>query len=70
MSVTAIEGVVKNGQIQVFGNIRLPENARVYIVVPELAPKQAHIFSPRLAHPEQAIDFVKEVTEEPADAQI
>ena len=70
MSVTAIEGVVKNGQIQLRGNIRLPENARVYIVIPELSPKVARIFSPRLAHPEQAKDFVKEVIEERADASL
>ena len=70
MSVTAIEGVVKNGQIQLKGNIRLPENARVYIVIPEFMPKVAHVFSPRLAHPEQAKDFIKEVIEEPADANL
>ena len=47
---------------------QLPERARVYVVVPgvEEAP-WFHIASPRLARPEPAVDFVKEVTEEPRD---
>ena len=49
--------------------VELPESAKVYVVVPgvEEAPR-FHIASPRLARPERAVDFVKEVTEEPRDA--
>ncbi len=66
MQVTAFEGVVENGQIRLKANIRLPENAQVYVIIPDLKAKQvAHIFSPRLAHPEQAADLKKEVVEEP-----
>ncbi|HJT34638.1 MAG TPA: hypothetical protein VJ783_21590 [Pirellulales bacterium] len=71
MRVTAVEGTVKNGQITLPPNVRLPENIKVYVVVPgasdSLAPS---IASPRLAHPEQAIDFQKEVIEESADADL
>lgn len=35
MHVTAIEGVVRNGQIQLTEDVKLPESARVYVVVPD-----------------------------------
>ena len=51
--------------------VALPENTKVYVVIPdvETAPP-AHIYSPRLAHPEQAPDFVKQVIEVTADAEL
>ena len=65
MNLIAFEGVVNNGQIKLPPNVQLPDNAKVFIVVPDAAPKPiAHIFSPRLANPAQAKDFVMEVTEE------
>lgn len=71
MRVTAVEGTVKNGQISLPANIHLPENAKVYVVVPGLSESPSfHIASPRLAHPEQAIDFQKEVIEESDDADL
>lgn len=71
MSVTTFEATVENGQIKLLNAPRLPERIRVYVVVPniELQP-QVSIGSPRLAHPEQAVDFVKEVIEESDDASI
>jgi hypothetical protein len=43
----------------------------VYVVVPEMADDQpAGIRSPRLVHPEQAGDFVKEVLEVQNDAGV
>lgn len=71
MSVATIEGVVENGQIRLPASVRLPEKARVYVVVPgiEVSPR-AYIGSPRLAHPEQAADFHKEVVEESQDAGV
>jgi hypothetical protein len=35
----------------------------------ETAP-QAHIYSPRLVRPEQAVDFAKQVIEVSADAEL
>ncbi len=36
MSVTTYQGTVENGQIRLAGDIHLPENAKVYVVVPEV----------------------------------
>ena len=71
MNISTIEGIVENGQIRLLGSVALPEHTRVYVVVPGLeAAPNAHILSPRLAHPEQAGDFVKQVFEAPVDAQL
>ena len=71
MSVTTFEAIVEDGQIKLLNAFRLPEKTRVYVVVPsvEIHPT-FFVGSPRLAHPEQAIDFVKEVIEESNDAGI
>lgn len=64
MSVATFEGVVENGQIRLEADIHLPEKTKVYVIVPETKIEQvAKIFSPRLAHPEQASDFRLEVLE-------
>jgi hypothetical protein len=68
MSVTTLEGIVENGQIRLLGTVRLPERARVYVVVPGLeARPESRVVSPRLARPEQAVDFTLEVVPEHAD---
>jgi hypothetical protein len=41
------------------------ENGRI-----RLLASPAHVYSPRLAHPEQARDFVKEVFEVSTDARL
>jgi hypothetical protein len=65
MNVTTSEGVVENGQIRLPTNFRLPEKTRVYVVAPILEVKPvAHIYSPRLVHPQQVQDFKKEVGED------
>ncbi len=35
MAVTTYQGVVENGRVRLAGDVRLPENARVYVVVPD-----------------------------------
>jgi hypothetical protein len=71
MSVTTFEGVVENGQIRLPANVRLPENAKVYVVVPNAeTPKAAYIGTPHLADPEQAGDFKKEILKDTADDDI
>ena len=65
MKVTTFQGTVENGQIRLDANVRLPEKATVYVVVPDGAFTQAsYVGSPRLVHPEQAADFTKEVVKE------
>lgn len=62
---------VENGQIRLSEAVRLPENARVDVVVPGVRDEStSHIGSPRLAQPERAADFTKEVIAEPWDAAL
>jgi hypothetical protein len=69
MKGTTYEGIVQNGNVRLPDGIHLPEMTKVYVVVPDVEPQRiAHLRSPRLAHPEQAIDFKKEVIEEGTDA--
>jgi hypothetical protein len=71
MSVTTIEAIVENGQIRLPSSVRLPEKAKVYVLIPDVKmPPVSYIGSPRLAHPEQATDFQKEVVEDSSDASL
>jgi hypothetical protein len=69
MSVLTIEGIVEQGVVRLKANIRLPDQTRVLVVVPGIEVEPAsRIMSPRLAHPEQASDFVLEMSEAREDA--
>ena len=71
MGAQTFEGIVKGGTIRLTGNVKLPENTRVLVVIPDLAAgPRAHIPSPRLAHPKQASDFAKQVLEVGPDAEL
>ncbi len=71
MQVTTFEGVIENGKIRLKTNINLPEKMKVYVIIPDFETKKvAHVYSPRLVHPEQAIDFQKEVIEESPNADV
>lgn len=61
MQVTTIEGIVVNGQIQLSEDVKLPESAKVYVVVPNLERRTAKIMSPRLVKKSDAKNFVKKV---------
>ena len=65
MSTTTFEGVVERGQIKLESDIHLPDGTKVYVVVPDLGigAKRVYLYSPRLAHPEQAADFELEIIE-------
>ncbi|NLF08770.1 MAG: hypothetical protein GX594_12445 [Pirellulaceae bacterium] len=68
MKATAYEGVVENGCVRIMGDVLLPENTKVRIVLSgnhdlELPPI-IRVRSPKLAHPEQAKEFFKLVVEE------
>jgi hypothetical protein len=81
MSFATYQGIVENNRIHLPEGVVLPEQATVYVVVPEATPEPPvdvseprkpgqppRIRSPRLSHPEQAADFVKEVYPEDDDA--
>jgi hypothetical protein len=69
MKVVTYEAVVENGCVRLPAGVLLPEKAKVYVIVPELGVEPvSYVASPRLAHPEQAQDFVKQVLEESSDA--
>ena len=71
MAITAYEGVVKDGKIQLRDDINLPEHIKVYILIPGFEDRPtAHVYSPRLVRPEQAQDFKKEVLEIGVDDEL
>jgi hypothetical protein len=68
MSQLTFEGFVEHGQIRLKDEVRLPEKAKVYVIVPESGERPPHFPSPRLVHPEQASRFVLEMVEDDANA--
>jgi hypothetical protein len=71
MGIVTYEGIVDHGQIRLKTNVHLPEKTKVYIIVPDMQVEQiTHIVSPRLAHPEQAVDFKLEVVEDSPNASL
>ncbi|MEK7729485.1 MAG: hypothetical protein AAB354_13805 [candidate division KSB1 bacterium] len=71
MQISTFEGTVDNGVIKLLHNLHLPDKTKVYVIVPDLEPKAvSYIYSPRLKHPEQIVDFQKEMIEITSDAQL
>ncbi|MFN0109948.1 MAG: hypothetical protein ACKVZH_13925 [Blastocatellia bacterium] len=71
MSVMTYEAIVENGQIKLPYDVRLPERAKVFVVIPVAdAPVPKRVASPRLLHHEHVAYFEKEVVEGEIDAQI
>ena len=71
MSIFTIEGVVEKGVVKLKAGVRLPDHTKVLVVVPGMEVEPAsRVMSPRLAHPEQASDFVMEIGEAPEDASL
>jgi hypothetical protein len=65
MSVTTYEVTVENGQIQLPEHIQLPENAKIYIVVPNVkTPKVAHVNTPHPVQPQQQVNFTQEILDD------
>ncbi len=60
MSETTIEGIVKNGQIILPKEFKLPESTRVYVVVPQDDVRK-RVFSPKLANKADSKIFEKKV---------
>jgi hypothetical protein len=60
-----------NGLIRLDADVRFPENAQVFVVVPEnVDARPLQIHSPRLVHRNQLPDFAKEVREAEGDARV
>ena len=71
MAISTFEGIVENGRIRLQDDIALPEQTKVYVVIPDFkAISRARVYSPRLVHPEQAAAFVKQIIEVDADAEL
>ncbi len=62
MQLTAIEGIVRNGQIQLPEDTKLPESAKVYIVITPVE-KVKRVMSPRLVDKSKLKDFEREIIE-------
>ena len=67
MQVTTIQGIVKNGQILLSEDVKLPEMTEVYVVVPNLEKRAAKIRSPHLVNKADAAKFIKFVEEDTTD---
>jgi hypothetical protein len=64
MALTTYEGVVEKGRIRLKTSVRLPENATVYVIVPEKPAKKkkiVRVLTPRLVHRKQASEFKMKV---------
>jgi hypothetical protein len=71
MSVITLEGIVEHGQIRLKADVQLPDNIKVFVVIPDIEIQQsARILTPHLVHPEQAADFKLEIIEESPDANV
>jgi hypothetical protein len=67
MAVKTYEGIVEKGKIRLNSGVRLPENAKVYVIVPEASAqkkKVVRVLTPRLVHRKQASDFIMKVGKE------
>ena len=71
MNLQMLEGVVLHGQVKLPPDVCLPENFKVYVLVPDAQTiSTAYIYSPRLKNSAQAADFTMEVLEETPNAPI
>jgi len=71
MGIATFEGVVEQGQIHLRTNVRLPDQLKVFVIVPDFRVEQvAHVFTPRLVHAEQVTDFKMEIVEGLPDAGV
>ncbi len=69
MALATFEGTIENGQIRLRENVKLPEHARVYVVIAEMVlPPQSRIVTTRFANPEDTGRFAKEVVAVSGDA--
>lgn len=66
MAIT-YEGVVEKGKIRLKSGVTLPENVKVYVIVPDFQAEQkktSKVSTPRLVYREQAVEFKMKVSKE------
>ena len=65
MTIATYEGVVEKGKIKLMPGVKLPDNAKVYVIVPDMqTKKKVRILSPRLVNRKQALHFKMKVSDE------
>ena len=64
MQITTIQGIVKNGRIQLIEDYELPEAAEVFVIIPKMKKQTARIMSPRLVNKSDAKFFEKTVEDD------
>lgn len=66
MTIATYEGVVEKGKIKLMPGVKLPDNAKVYVIVPDSQTKKktVRILSPRLVNRKQASNFKMKVSDE------
>jgi hypothetical protein len=71
MRVTTYEATVQHGRVVLPDDAHIPDNTRVYVVVPASRDAEpVRILSPRLAHREDVGDFTMQVEHEGDDARV
>ena len=64
MKVLTYEAIVERGEVKLPDTVRLPEHAKVYVVVPDVEDlPPSRVQTPRLLRPEQVSDFAMEILE-------
>jgi hypothetical protein len=64
MKVLTYEATVERGEVKLPETVKLPEHAKVYVVVPDVEDlPPSMIRTPHLLRPEQAADFAMEIVE-------
>ena len=64
MKVVTYEAVVDGGEVRLLETVKLPEHAKVYVVVPGVEELPSFtIHTPHLLWPKQAADFAMEIVE-------
>jgi hypothetical protein len=71
MKGTTYEATIHDGRIVLPEGTHIPENTRVYVVVPDAdEPAPVRMMSPRLVHREDADAFKMQVEREGNDARL
>jgi hypothetical protein len=60
MPVTTFQGTVDNGQARLAADVRLPENAKVFVVVPDFEPNAGS----------KRVDLAEMISRMPSDYQV
>ncbi|MBL8077471.1 MAG: hypothetical protein JNM55_05880 [Anaerolineales bacterium] len=71
MTINTYEGVVEKGMVRLKTGVKLPENAKVYVIVTDLEvekKKPVRVLTPRLARRGQAANFKMQVSKEKPNA--